>query len=382
MTYDVVMLVRNSMTHDSRVDKEASYLAKHGLRVVVLAHTAPNVPREEQRQHYNIERLPHSTLHYYFQVLLKIRKFQPRFIHAHDLDTLVPATFAARLVRAKLIYDSHELWLERNHAAVGFYRIWDRIKYGSLERLFIGLADHVVTVSEGVADELHSRYPIVRPLVLRNLPVQPQGSQKTIRHQLQHHGPIFVFTGGITRRRGLEELVATIPYFPEALWVFIGPADNTYVAELFQLAKNLGVAKQLCVLPPLPHYELASWLREADVGLCLISGHCLNYRLSLPNKFFDFAFAGVPILVSDFPEMRTWVRRYNLGTTCADAAPPAIAHALRHILDHRDAFLSGAAHQEFLDTFCWEREVQKLAWLYPTLPAPHNLPPTITPLAS
>ena len=35
--------------------------------------------------------------------------------------------------------------------------------------------------------------------------------------------------------------------------------------------------------------------------------------LCLPNKFFEYAFAGLPIIASDFPELADVVQSYSLG---------------------------------------------------------------------
>jgi glycosyltransferase involved in cell wall biosynthesis len=39
----------------------------------------------------------------------------------------------------------------------------------------------------------------------------------------------------------------------------------------------------------------------------------LSDYYSLPNKLFEYAFAGLPILASDFPEIRKIVDKYSLG---------------------------------------------------------------------
>ena len=37
------------------------------------------------------------------------------------------------------------------------------------------------------------------------------------------------------------------------------------------------------------------------MGLCLIQPICRSYELTLPNKLFEYACAGLPILASDLP---------------------------------------------------------------------------------
>ena len=52
---------------------------------------------------------------------------------------------------------------------------------------------------------------------------------------------------------------------------------------------------------------------QADVGISLEEDLGLNYRFALPNKVFDYIQAGVPVLVSDLPEVRSLVDQYGVG---------------------------------------------------------------------
>ena len=86
--------------------------------------------------------------------------------HANDLDTLVPAAWAARLRRRPYIYDAHELYADESpHLGPGERRARARVEAA----LFKG-ARASITVSDLLADELQRRYGGARPTVLRNLP--------------------------------------------------------------------------------------------------------------------------------------------------------------------------------------------------------------------
>ena len=69
---------------------------------------------------------------------------------AHDLDTLPIATLARARHGGKLLYDSHELYVEVPTAARG--RMW-RLRWTLIEGILIRHVDRVMTVSDGVARE-------------------------------------------------------------------------------------------------------------------------------------------------------------------------------------------------------------------------------------
>ena len=50
-----------------------------------------------------------------------------------------------------------------------------------------------------------------------------------------------------------------------------------------------------------------------DVGMCMIDNTCLNNYYALPNKLFEYIAAGVPVIVSDLPQMSAVVKQYQIG---------------------------------------------------------------------
>ena len=67
--------------------------------------------------------------------------------------------------------------------------------------------------------------------------------------------------------------------------------------------------------PPVEHNKVVRIVRSADYGLCFIEEVSLSDFYCLPNKLFEYAFAGVYALASDFPEISNVVKRFRLGTT-------------------------------------------------------------------
>jgi glycosyltransferase involved in cell wall biosynthesis len=50
--------------------------------------------------------------------------------------------------------------------------------------------------------------------------------------------------------------------------------------------------------PAVPADDIVSHTAGADIGVFITRSEALSYRYSLPNKFFEYAHAGLPILVS------------------------------------------------------------------------------------
>jgi len=59
--------------------------------------------------------------------------------------------------------------------------------------------------------------------------------------------------------------------------------------------------------PAVKPEQVILYTRSADVGLAVFKNACLSYYYSLPNKLFEYILSGIPLIVSDFPEMAKFV---------------------------------------------------------------------------
>jgi glycosyltransferase involved in cell wall biosynthesis len=104
-----------------------------------------------------------------------------------------------------------------------------------------------------------------------------------------------------------------------------------------------------------------------------IQASTMNHYLSTPNKLFECLAAGTPVVVSDFPAMRSIVvddPDGPLGATCDPARVDQVAAALRSILDlPADAWtaLSGRCVRAAQARWNWERESSALLDVYSML---------------
>ena len=58
-----------------------------------------------------------------------------------------------------------------------------------------------------------------------------------------------------------------------------------------------------------------------DLGLSFEEDTCLAYKFALPNKIFDYIHAEIAVLVSDLPEMKALVNKYNVGQVLKSRVP-------------------------------------------------------------
>jgi glycosyltransferase involved in cell wall biosynthesis len=373
----IAMLLHKSVEHDARVRREAKALQRAGHEVVVVHLPRPGssvagaaADGYELRTAERPEWLPGAPARAVAAAHLSgiAAAERPDVVHAHDAAMLAPGWLAARRCGARLVYDSHEL-------ATGVpYRspAWAALVAG-VERGFVRRADAVITVSDGIAERLQERYSLAtRPTVVRNVPdLRPAGDPATPPADLRRRfeidrAPLVLHHGAAAQDRGCENLVRALVGLDRAHLLFLG-AGGPYGERLRALSETLGVAARTHFEPPVALDRLLAHTAQADVGVSLLEPSCDNHRLALPNKVFEYVAAGVPVVVSDLPELGRLVRAYEIGWAVDPRDPASIAAGLSAAIDAG----ADAALRERLSRAAgelnWEREQRRLLELYERL---------------
>jgi glycosyltransferase involved in cell wall biosynthesis len=261
----------------------------------------------------------------------------------------------AKLIwRVPLIYDTHELWPDRNG------RLESRKWLMAAEAIFVRVADSTITTSPGYSQLLARRYRITPPVLVRNLPtgVPLDGLDKSL------DSPTLAYAGGLLRGRGLEQAIEVLVVVPEVRLALIGDGHEPYIRELREHARRLNVEDRVEFRGLVPPGEVVNALASAHVGLCLIQPVCRSYELTLPNKLFEYVAAGLPILASDLPVIGDLTRRHDLGEVVPSNDISAIATALQKLLDPTRNAECRRRAAVFASQADWRREREVLAGVY------------------
>ncbi len=341
----VVMLVRNRYTHDTRVEKEARTLTDAGHRVTIVADAGPGLPERERRPEAEVRRVPRSrpripglrfVLHE-ARLARVLSGLRPDALHAHDSNALVPVALAARARRVPFVYDAHDLWLGRpRRERSSVYFALNQLYYSAIERAFVPRAAATLTVSPPIAHHLERRYGLTGVDLVHNYPdAAPPQDPADLRALPGGEGipvdaPVVLYLGGLMGGRGLEELVDAMALVPGAHLALLG--DGVLAGPLRRRAAERGIGGRLHLLPPVAPDQVVAVAASADVGVSPIVPSCLNYRYSLPNKLFQYMAAGIPVVASDFPQVRAIVEDAGCGFVVDTTRPPEIAEAIRGLI--------------------------------------------------
>ncbi|SDB85265.1 glycosyltransferase [Williamwhitmania taraxaci] len=353
----VVILVTNDIEADQRVAKVAGSMAVLGYDISIVG-----VMRSYSSRSF---RMTHKLVRFHllfqrgplFYLSFNIRAFFHLLFHSYavvvacDTDTLLAARLAKLVKGFKLVFDAHELFPDVPELVGDDHRL-TRAIWKMVERSCIPGVDTAITVSEGVAKEYARRYGKSFSVV-RNVPLSISGFNAN-----QSNQNVIIYQGAINTGRGLELLCEAMHFLPEAeLWIVgTGYLDNT-IARLVQPLVDSGQIKLLGRIAP---EILRGITTQASVGVSLEEDLGLSYRYCLPNKLFDYIFAGIPVLVSDLPEMRKLVEGYSIGVVLMERTPQALANTIRGMLSdlsRRKQWQQNLAIAAI--ELCWEKEQEK-----------------------
>jgi hypothetical protein len=110
------------------------------------------------------------------------------------------------------------------------------------------------------------------------------------------------------------------------------------------------------ILKPVAHDTLVQFISSANVGLSIIEKKSLSNFYSLPNKFFEFAFANLYILASNFPDMKWLIKKYSLGK-CIIPNTNALIREIKFLENNKKK--TKMLKINFAD-LQWQAQIQKL----------------------
>lgn len=260
------------------------------------------------------------------QVLDTARILDAALYQIHDPE-LIPLAFLLRKATgAQIVYDMHE-----NYRTKG--PLLGRALRGLEHWAFLWI-DHVL-----IAEESYRSIVEDSPTAHTYIPnyIRPIGDPDSGNHGRTSKTPTrLLYTGTLSASRGLHTMVDLAAHIrranrPETA-ALVGicryenqraRAESRIQSEgLDEILTRVGWDTYVQPSSMPPHYHCA------DVGLALFEPHP-NHVDSLPTKFYEYLYYGLPIICSDFPRWRRFVKRNE----CGAVVPPGELEAVLDVLD-------------------------------------------------
>ncbi len=373
---DICVIVDNPVRKDGRVQKEAASLARAGWRVTTVGiDAADEYPAVEVMDGVRVEVVKPQGIPrlkgkvgaglQFFQglwlVARRLRQINARVYHANDFTGLLILVLAG-LWNRPFVYDAHELYFERSVKGGRTPTRFFLSRLRPLEGWMARRAAGTITVGYHLADWLAEDLRIERPVVVRNA-VDIRSDGDPVQMPRRAGERIIGHSGYITHGRHLPELVEALRYLPDDVTLAL-VGDGRLWPALQQQAERLGVGHRLRRVHPVTPQTMAPTLAQADAAVVIITSDATSYHFALPNKLFEAIAAGLPLVVTDIPEVAGLVRQYDLGVILSSVEPEALAQAIETVLEPGANARYRANALRAREALTWEAEEAKLVALY------------------
>ncbi len=298
------------------------------------------------------------------RLFLSALRTRTTVVHCHDWFVL-PIGVAHKIRwRSRLVYDAHELESDTNTRS----RIRKRGAFW-VERLCWRWIDGFITVSDSILTWYFDHFKVKEhAAVVLNSPVfssevETGEDRSPGRNEINEElgiGPgktVGVYVGGLERGRGLEIMLNAVSGIQEETHLLIigyGSAED----RLKAMADQLG-CDNVTFLGRMPHDSIVPFISRCDYGVCLIEPVSLSDVFSLPNKLFEYSFAGLHIFGSNLPEIEQYLDTTGLGTV-VELDPLDLRRAIVDLPHSSPRTLSSGPPAEY----GWVHQADKLVDLY------------------
>lgn len=334
-----IVSVTNDLYTDQRVHKVCTFLHEKGYDVLLIGHkkrTSTALPERVYKTKRMRLLFETGVLFYaFFNLRLFILLLFKRadVLVSNDLDTLLANYWASKFKRkVELVYDSHEYFTEVpeliNRPRV--QKVWLKI-----EQMIFPKLTKIYTVNDSIA-KIYADLYFKDIKVVRN--ISPLWKNTAILDKKSLNIPenkrLLILQGaGINIDRGAEEMIEAMTQIDAVLMVV---GDGDVVPQLKKRVEHLQLTEKVIFYGKKPYDKMMNYTYHAEIGLTLDKPTNMNYRLSLPNKVFDYMHAGTAVVATEIKEVAKIVRNYEIGEVLESLTTDQLAATINRILSDKD----------------------------------------------
>ncbi len=328
---------------------------RDGVRIIGL----PRVPRwQRPRLWLNLFRLARAT--------------QADIYHFHDPELLLVTPFLRLLTGKPTVYDVHEVYADFIQVK-DYMPAWVRYPlawiFRRAEPLLARLQSALIFADDQIAASFARLDCPKTTLFNYPLPSLVAAGDAATRN-LTDRPPVVLHLGGHERNRGTALMIRAFHWVleqrPDARLLLVGPYTPTGLRQEVEAdIERYGIAQAVTLTGRVPFDRVGDYLTQAAVGWVAWQNVPKNAK-NIPTKLFEYMAYRLPIVSSDLPSTRPFVRSGENGYLVQADDPQAHAEAILRLLNSPDLArrLGDAGHALVRRRFNWRTEETKLLALY------------------
>jgi glycosyltransferase involved in cell wall biosynthesis len=377
----IVMVLQHDVIKphlDGRVYKEAKSLVNKGYQVTIICW-AFRLNQKSFQERINQEGIyivrifhnkfpkihapPLLKIKPFLEILKKTKKeiirINPDIVHSHDILPLWVCYKSTKKIKAKLIYDAHELHRYSNEPK--FLRLF----FSIIEPYLIKKCDYIFCANEIRKKIMIDMYPSIRNKIttIENVPELINVEKSLIK---KDNLIKFVYQGGMMRYRGIENILYALKDIKGNFQFYFYGGNKDQVSFYQKLAHKLNITDKVFLKGIVPVDVLYKELKKKDVGVVIVKNSSKNNYYCAPNKLYEYMMSNLAIIGPYFPHIKKTIEQNKIGITVDFDDVNSIKKGIEYIIEHKKEIplMKQKGLKLYKTKYNWSHQEEKLVKIY------------------
>ena len=371
----ICMLTTVHQPFDTRIfHKESKSLQKAGHTVTLIAPSDTASKNNVDGIHVITVKKPDSKI---LHPITMLRVFIAGLLqdcdvyHCHEPGSLFVCALLKLLRRTKLVYDAHEHYpslISENSLFPKYLKQSVNKIVDKFEKKLCKFADIIITVNHS----LENRYEKINDVVvLFNVPILDLFN---VSNSIKEKS-VIISLGNISEKRGFDKLLFSIQKIkqtnPNVKLLIVGKISDTnkFSKWVDNYIRTNGLEENIELIDWISHSDVVRYIETSVVGIILFQPTHYNNLIGLPNKLFEYMACRIPVIASNFQEIRKIVEESNCGILVDPTNIQEISDATIWLLEHPEETeqMGENGRRAVEEAYNWEKMEIKLFKLYSQL---------------
>lgn len=254
-----------------------------------------------------------------------LKETSPDLVIVHEA-AYIPYLFTQEK-KFKVVFNAHEYHPLEIEGNLKWTRTWGVI-YSNIYSQYLSKVDLLINVNKEIADKCEREFG-VKSLVIPNAAkyFPPKNIQYIAKRPLR-----FIHHGVPNPDRKLEIMIDAFRTLGAGYHLDLMLVQNKseYYSSLLAMAKDLPNVR---LIKPVAFHEIIEYISEYDLGVYSLAPASFNNQMALPNKFFEFIQARLPMVIGPSPVMANLVNKYQIGEVAEDFSSTALVKIIDSLED-------------------------------------------------
>ena len=336
MNKRILMAVYGPIQTDARVIRSAKGLYEMGCDVELISwNSIDNYESPYFKSiNFKIKKGAFSLFIFWYKVYRYIMKNKKDIdlVYFHDYYMPYLGKLVGKCLHKKWVYDAHELLVYKKGAKVSLR-----------EKIFCYLEKKSISKASLVIAANYERMRIIEHVYkLKNCTYVQNISDVSIAKASQsiEKENIIVYQGVLGKSRNVEFYVKMHQFLPDNFKLLLigdGAARN----ELLEQAKELGIEDRVEFTGKVSQKELYEKSHLSKIGIVTYTMQGLNNYYCAPNKVFEYATLGIPMIGTPQPFLKSMFKKYKVGEIVKWDDKEGYMKAVNKIMENYDQYLKG-----------------------------------------